>query len=81
MRLREDGRWQSLFALDSFAKRRIFDDHVANLMRKKADAFAAMLDSERGVTLGMAWDEARALVCSDPRFVRFSDDDAEREAE
>lgn len=80
-RLRLDSRWDSLFALDASAKRRLFDEYLMNMSRKKRDAFAAALDSALGLTIGTTWDEARAIVCTDPRFVRFSDDEAEKKAE
>jgi transcription elongation regulator 1 len=80
-RLQDDPRWDGLFALDNSVKRRLFDEHRMSLARKRTDAFAAAFDAAHGMTIGTLWDEARALVCTDPRFVRFSEDDTEREEE
>lgn len=79
--LRHDPRWEQCSKLDTHDKEELYHVHISKLLKCRRDTFAELLDTTLEITLATPWDEARALVCADQRFVRFSEDDGEREAE
>jgi len=79
--LREDARWSTVRSLSEDDKEDLFEAHIGNLKRKRAAQFHELIDTTPDLSLASSWDEARALICTDVRFERFSDDDRDREDE
>jgi len=75
--LHADHRWQLTKLLDKAEKQRLFETHVATLMRRNRSLFRRVIeefvDPVNLMTIG--WRDVRRLIKEDPRFAKFSSSD------
>uniref|UniRef100_A0A182JI23 Transcription elongation regulator 1 n=1 Tax=Anopheles atroparvus TaxID=41427 RepID=A0A182JI23_ANOAO len=78
--LKKDHRWELIAMLDRDDRERLFNEHVANLVRKKRDKFREMLDEIPSLELTSQWKEIKKLIRDDPRYLKYnSSERGERE--
>uniref|UniRef100_A0A182NNB3 Transcription elongation regulator 1 n=1 Tax=Anopheles dirus TaxID=7168 RepID=A0A182NNB3_9DIPT len=78
--LKKDNRWELIAMLDRDDRERLFNEHIANLVRKKRDKFREMLDEIPSLELTSQWKEIKKTVRDDPRYLKYnSSERGERE--
>jgi transcription elongation regulator 1 len=69
--LKKDHRWETAEILDRDERERIFNDHVANLKKKKRDKFREMLDEVFDFDSNSSWKDIKKIIRDDPRYLKF----------
>ncbi|XP_053674018.1 transcription elongation regulator 1 [Anopheles nili] len=78
--LKKDHRWELISMLDRDDRERLFNEHIANLVRKKRDKFREMLDEIASLELTSQWKEIKKMIRDDPRYLKYnSSERGERE--
>ncbi|XP_052899354.1 transcription elongation regulator 1 [Anopheles moucheti] len=78
--LKKDHRWELISMLDRDDRERLFNEHIANLVRKKRDKFREMLDEIPSLELTSQWKEIKKIIRDDPRYLKYnSSERGERE--
>uniref|UniRef100_A0A182QPG5 Transcription elongation regulator 1 n=1 Tax=Anopheles farauti TaxID=69004 RepID=A0A182QPG5_9DIPT len=78
--LKKDNRWELISMLDRDDRERLFNEHIANLVRKKRDKFREMLDEIPNLELTSQWKEIKKTIRDDPRYLKYnSSERGERE--
>lgn len=78
--LKKDHRWELIAMLDRDDRERLFNEHLANLVRKKRDKFREMLEEIPSLELTSQWKEIKKLIRDDPRYLKYnSSERGERE--
>lgn len=70
--LRKDHRWESVEQLNRDDRERIFNDHIAQLAKKKREKFREMLDELPKVDFTASWKDIKKQVRDDPRYLKYS---------
>ncbi|XP_049540078.1 transcription elongation regulator 1 isoform X1 [Anopheles darlingi] len=78
--LKKDHRWDLIEMLDRNDRERLFNEHIANLVRKKRDKFREMLDEITSMELTAQWKDIKKIIRDDPRYLKYnSSERGERE--
>ncbi|XP_035912606.1 transcription elongation regulator 1 [Anopheles stephensi] len=78
--LKKDHRWELIAMLDRDDRERLFNEHIANLVRKKRDKFREMLDEIPSLELTSQWKEIKKIIRDDSRYLKYnSSERGERE--
>ncbi|XP_050092686.1 transcription elongation regulator 1 isoform X2 [Anopheles aquasalis] len=78
--LKKDHRWDLIEMLDRNDRERLFNEHIANLVRKKRDKFREMLDEIASIELTSQWKDIKKIIRDDPRYLKYnSSERGERE--
>lgn len=51
---------------------RLFNEHIANLVRKKRDKFREMLDEIASIELTSQWKDIKKIIRDDPRYLKYN---------
>jgi len=75
--LHEDHRWRLTKLLDKAEKQRLFEEHVAALIRRNRELFHRVIDEFVNPVelMTISWRDVRRLIKDDPRFSKFSSSD------
>lgn len=76
-KLHEDHRWRLTKLLDKSEKQRLFEEHVAALMRRSREMFRRLIDEFVNPVnlMTISYREVRKLIKDDQRFSKFSSSD------
>jgi transcription elongation regulator 1 len=77
--LKKDHRWETAEILERDERERIFNDHIANLTKKKRDKFREMLDEVYDFNSNSSWKDIKKNLRDDPRYLKFGSDAASEE--
>ncbi|XP_035784907.1 transcription elongation regulator 1-like isoform X2 [Anopheles albimanus] len=78
--LKKDHRWDLIEMLDRNDRERLFNEHIANLVRKRRDKFREMLDEITSMELTSQWKDIKKIIRNDPRYLKYnSSERGERE--
>jgi len=78
--LKKDHRYSLLDGLEKDQKEAIFEEHIAQLSKKKKEKFRELL-AEMNVELNSNWKDVKKLIKDDPRYCKFSSSDRKCERE
>jgi len=77
--LRKDSRYESANLLDKGAKEKLFDEHIANLERKRKDLFFQLINEHESITFNTRWRDARKIIENDEKFSKICQSDKKTE--
>ncbi|KAI6219677.1 hypothetical protein M3Y95_01092100 [Aphelenchoides besseyi] len=69
--LRKNPRYDDCSLLEKSQKEKLFDEHIANLERKRRDAFQQLLTEHPTITYNSKWRDVRKLIADDDRFAKL----------
>ncbi|KPM03486.1 transcription elongation regulator 1-like protein [Sarcoptes scabiei] len=79
--MKKDHRWDLVEMMDRNEMETLFENHIANLIKKKRDKFRKMLDEIKDLTLSTEWRDVRKIIKDDSRYLKFSTSDRKCERE
>merc|ERR1712000_705130 len=78
-KFRQDPRWDLTSGITLADKRDLFHKHMDRLFGRKLQAFAMLMRQHDDLELGMDYEDVKAAVGDEPRFLALGDTDAERQ--
>ncbi|TRY91116.1 hypothetical protein DNTS_020408 [Danionella cerebrum] len=79
--LKKDQRWASFSLLDREEKQKLFTEHIEALAKRRKEQFRLLLDETTQITLTSSWKEIKKLIKTDPRCIKFSSSDRQKQRE